>query len=54
MNQKQVYVLGAGFSKAAKLPTSSEFLIDEAFVYLYNKIKRKRKSEKFKIMSNLD
>ncbi|MCH8914410.1 MAG: SIR2 family protein [Thaumarchaeota archaeon] len=39
MNPKVVYVLGAGFSNGAKLPISSEFLIDDSFDYLKNKLK---------------
>ena len=39
MNSKIVYVLGAGFSNGAKLPISSEFLIDDSFDYLKNKLK---------------
>ena len=38
MKKKSVYILGAGFSNAIKLPTSSEFFSDDAFQYIKTKL----------------
>ena len=40
MSTNTVYVLGAGFSKAADLPTSTEFFSEEMFDYMKNKFSK--------------
>ena len=52
MTRNEVYVLGAGFSKAANLPISSEFLIDEAFEYLRNKLNDQQNHDRIEKIQN--
>ena len=51
MNKKSVYILGAGFSSAIQLPTSSEFFSDNAFEYI--KTKLHNNSNLFKRIDNI-
>ncbi len=52
MTRNEVYVLGAGFSKAANLPISSEFLTEKSFEYLKDKLNDKQNCARIEKIKN--